>query len=275
MFLHNDEYVVGVDLGTTNTCAAIMTSTTHLPQVVSYPNNLHVFKSCVRYGTQIDVGEAAYNCLINNCPDVVKNSKRIIGRYYDDEIVVNGTLLNSKEDKEYYLLYKPEGVITSVKDEKMRQTVVDLVDTTARIYPVGRLDYNTTGLLLLTNDGELANILMHPSHQVEKLYLAKINGILTPGEFMRLKKGIVIDGRKVVPSYLKVKKENRESNTSSILIGITEGRNHIVKRIFEHFSYKVIHLKRETYAFLDLQGLKPGEYRRLSIKEIKKLYALK
>lgn len=87
MFLHNDEYVVGVDLGTTNTCAAIMTSTTHLPQVVSYPNNLHVFKSCVRYGTQIDVGEAAYNCLINNCPDVVKNSKRIIGRYYDDEIV--------------------------------------------------------------------------------------------------------------------------------------------------------------------------------------------
>ena len=120
--------------------------------------------------------------------------------HYDDEIVVNGTLLNSKEDKEYYLLYKPEGVITSVKDEKMRQTVVDLVEATARIYPVGRLDYNTTGLLLLMNDGELANILMHPSHQVEKLYLAKINGILTPGEFMRLKKGIVIDGRKVVPS---------------------------------------------------------------------------
>ena len=110
---------------------------------------------------------------------------------------------------------------------------------------------------------------------MEKLYLAKINGILTPQEFMNLKKGIVIDGRKVVPSYLKVKKENREANTSSILIGITEGRNHIVKRIFEHFSYKVIHLKRETYAFLNLQGLKPGEYRRLSIKEIKKLYALR
>lgn len=194
---------------------------------------------------------------------------------YDDEIVVNGTLLNSKEEKEYYLLYKPEGVISSVKDEKGRQTVVNLVGTDTRIYPVGRLDYNTTGLLLLTNDGELANILMHPSHEVEKLYLAKINGILTPQEFMNLKKGIVIDGRKVVPSYLKVKKENREANTSSILIGITEGRNHIVKRIFEHFSYKVIHLKRETYAFLNLQGLKPGEYRRLSIKEIKKLYALR
>ena len=138
---------------------------------------------------------------------------------YDDEIVVNGTLLNSKEEKEYYLLYKPEGVISSVKDEKGRQTVVGLVDTDTRIYPVGRLDYNTTGLLLLTNDGELANILMHPSHEVEKLYLAKINGILTPQEFMNLKKGIVIDGRKVVPSYLKVKKENREANTSSILIG--------------------------------------------------------
>ena len=116
---------------------------------------------------------------------------------------------------------------------------------------------------------------MHPSYHVEKLYLAKINGILTPGQFMSLKKGIVVDGRKVVPTYLKVKKENRTANTSSILIGITEGRNHIIKRIFEQFSYQVIHLKRETYAFLNLQGLKPGEYRRLSIKEIKKLYALK
>mgnify|MGYP004567863345 FL=1 len=194
---------------------------------------------------------------------------------YEDEIVVDGHALSNKEDKEYYLLYKPEGCVSTVNDEHNRKTVVSFVPTKARIYPVGRLDYNTTGLLLLTNDGELTKILTHPSHMVEKVYLAKINGILTPEEFMKLKKGITIEGRRVVPSYLKVKKVNKESDSSSVLIGIREGRNHIVKKIFASMHHDVKKLKRETFAFLTLEGLKPGEYRSLSIKEVKKLYALK
>lgn len=194
---------------------------------------------------------------------------------YEDEIVVDGHALSNKEDKEYYLLYKPEGCVSTVNDEHNRKTVVSFVPTKARIYPVGRLDYNTTGLLLLTNDGELTKILTHPSHMVEKVYLAKINGILTPEEFMKLKKGITIEGRRVVPSYLKVKKVNKQSDSSSVLIGIREGRNHIVKKIFASMHHDVKKLKRETFAFLTLEGLKPGEYRSLTIKEVKKLYALK
>ncbi len=194
---------------------------------------------------------------------------------YEDEIIVDGTILNAKEDKEYYLLYKPKKTISSVQDEKGRTTVIDLIPSKARIYPIGRLDYNTTGLLLLTNDGELTNILTHPSHEVEKIYCAKIEGILSPKEFMQLKKGIVIEGRKVIPTYLKVKKVNKEANTSSVFLGIMEGRNHIVKKIFRSLNHEVIKLKRETYAFLNLEGLKPGEFRKLTTKEVKKLYSLK
>ncbi len=194
---------------------------------------------------------------------------------YEDEIEVDGINITSKEEKEYYLLYKPEKTISSVKDEKNRQTVLDLIPTKARIYPVGRLDYNTTGLLLLTNDGNLTNILTHPSHQVEKIYLAKVEGVVTPEEFMRLKKGIIVENRKVIPTYVKIKKTNKESNTTSLLIGIVEGRNHIVKKLMQQLNHPVIKLKRETYAFLTLEGLRPGQTRKLSIKEVKKLYALK
>ena len=194
---------------------------------------------------------------------------------YEDEIEVDGVNITSKEEKEYYLLYKPEKTISSVKDEKNRQTVLDLIPTKARIYPVGRLDYNTTGLLLLTNDGKLTNILTHPSHQVEKIYLAKVEGVVTPEEFMRLKKGITVENRKVIPTYVKIKKINRESNTTSLLIGIVEGRNHIVKKLMQQLNHPVIKLKRETYAFLTLEGLRPGQARKLTIKEVKKLYALK
>lgn len=194
---------------------------------------------------------------------------------YEDEIIVDNMVLTSKEEKEYYLLYKPERVISSVKDEKERTTVIDFVPSKGRIYPVGRLDYNTTGLLILTNDGELANILMHPKKNIEKTYLAKVNGIITPEEFMKIKKGIIIEGRKVTPTYVKIKKINKEANTSSILLTITEGRNHIIKKILKEINHEVIKLKRESIAFLTLEGLKPGEVRRLTIKEVKRLYALK
>ena len=210
---------------------------------------------------------------------VILNGKKVtelgVKATFGDEILVEGNLIEYQE-KEYYLFYKPRYVVCTTKDDKGRKTVLDFFDdVTKRIYPVGRLDYDASGLLLLTNDGELTNILTHPSHEVEKIYSAKIEGILTPSEFMKLKKGIVIEGRKVIPTYLKIKKINKEGNTSTVLIGIVEGRNHIVKKIFSSFNHEVIRLKRETYAFLTLEGLKPGEYRKLSIKEVKKLYALK
>ncbi len=193
---------------------------------------------------------------------------------FTDEIEVDGTYLNRDQKKVYYLLNKPRGVISSVTDDKGRKTVVSLIDTDLRIYPIGRLDYDTTGLLLLTNDGELANILMHPKNEVEKTYIAKIEGVLTPSEFYRLKKGIAIEGRKVIPVHLKVRKTDEEKS-QIIEITIIEGRNHIVKKLFDSLGHSVIKLKRESYAFLTLGNLKSGEYRELTLKEVKKLYSLK
>lgn len=190
-----------------------------------------------------------------------------------DTIEVEGNILERTEKKVYYMLNKPRGVISSVTDDLNRKTVVSLIDTDLRIYPIGRLDYDTTGLILLTNDGELANMLMHPKNEVEKTYIAKIEGILTPSEFYGLKKGIEIDGRKVLPTHLKVRKQTEDSQI--VEIGIVEGRNHIVKKIFESLGHPVSKLKRESYAFLSLGNLKSGEYRELSLKEVKRLYSLK
>lgn len=192
-----------------------------------------------------------------------------------DKILIDGVLINNDIKKVYYLLNKPSGYICSLSDEKNRKIVTDLIDTPERIYPVGRLDYDTTGLLILTNDGELANILMHPSNEVIKVYKATIDGILATEQIYKLKAGIVIDGVKVIPERLKIKKKNSLKKTEIIEIGIVEGRNHIVKKIFEELGYKVIKLKREKYAFLDVDDLKIGEYRKLTINEVKKLYDLK
>ena len=188
-------------------------------------------------------------------------------------ISINGSVL-AKENKEYYLLYKPVGVVTTTNDEKKRKTVVDLINTTKRIYPVGRLDYDTTGVLLLTNDGDFANILMHPSNQIDKVYLAKIDGILGKNELQALRNGVLIDGFKTAPAKVKIKQYSKSSNMSLIEITIHEGKNHQVKKMFEAFNHKVIKLKRESVGFFDLEGLKAGEYRRLTIKEVKKVYAL-
>ena len=189
-----------------------------------------------------------------------------------DIIAVEGTLIKKEVKKEYYLLNKPRFTICTSSDEKGRKTVVDLIDTDERIYPIGRLDYNTTGLLLLTNDGDLANHLMHPKNEVKKTYLAKIEGILTKEDIVKLKKGIVIDDRKVNTSNFKVRSKDIVKNTSMVEITIVEGRNHIVKRIFSSLKHDVIKLTRTNYAFLDLGNLKSGEYRMLSLKEVKRLF---
>ena len=193
----------------------------------------------------------------------------------NDIISIDGVIINKDVKHEYYLLNKPRQVISSVTDKEGRITVTDLINTDARIYPVGRLDYDTTGLIILTNDGDFANMLMHPSYEIEKTYVAKLNKILNKDDINKLKKGIVIDNRKVEIKRFKVRKKDNEKNTSIIELTIVEGRNHIVKRIFESMHIDVMKLSRVGYAFLTLEGLKSGEYRQLSIKEIKKLYALK
>lgn len=192
-----------------------------------------------------------------------------------DIIEVNGVTINKDNKKVYYLLNKPRGVITSVSDEHNRKTVVDLINTEERIYPVGRLDYDTTGLVLLTNDGTLANLLMHPKNEIEKTYIAKVEGLLTKDDIDRLKSGVYIEGRKVNTRNFKIKDKNFEKQTSLVEITIIEGRNHIVKKIFESLRHPVIRLSRIKLAFLDIKDLKSGEYRPLSIKEVKKLYSLK
>ena len=190
-----------------------------------------------------------------------------------ETIEVNGNVL-AKEDKVYYLLNKPRGIISSSNDEVGRKTVVDLIEEEKRIYPVGRLDYDTTGIIILTNDGEIANLLMHPKNEIEKTYVAKINGILSPKDQMILKNGVVIDGVKTSKARVKVKKIDKENNKSIVELTIHEGKNHIVKKMFAALGYDVEKLKRERIAFLDLTGLKSGEYRKLNIKEVKELYAI-
>ena len=192
----------------------------------------------------------------------------------NDLIDINGKPLK-KEDKEYYLLNKPRGVVTTTSDDKNRKTVTDIIETTKRIYPIGRLDYDTTGVLLLTNDGELTNILNHPSSEVTKVYLAKIEGIVEPFKVKKLEQGVVIDGKKTSKARVRIKKIDKKNNASYIELTIHEGRNHQVKKMFEAIGYNVIKLKREKYAFLDVKSLKSGEYRKLTTKEVKSLYALK
>lgn len=193
----------------------------------------------------------------------------------NDVISIDGVIINKDVKHEYYLLNKPRQVISSVSDKEGRITVVDLINTEARIYPVGRLDYDTTGLIILTNDGEFANMLMHPSNEFEKTYVAKLNKALDKDDIDKIKKGIVVDGRAVEVKRLKIKKKDIEKSTSIVEITIVEGRNHIIKKLFESLRIDVMKLSRTGYAFLEIDNLKSGEYRNLTIKEIKKLYALK
>ncbi len=193
----------------------------------------------------------------------------------NDVISIDSVIINKDVKQEYYLLNKPRQVISSVEDKQGRITVRDLINTDARIYPIGRLDYDTTGLIILTNDGDLANLLMHPSFEVEKTYVAKVNKVLDKDDIKKIKSNIVVEGRKVVIKRFKIKKKDFEKNTSVVELTIVEGRNHIVKKIFASMNIDVIKLSRVGYAFLTIDNLKSGEYRNLTIKEIKKLYALK
>ena len=208
---------------------------------------------------------------------VFVNGKKIteLGTKVDmnDTIRVNNEVLVYQE-KEYYMFNKPREVVSTTSDDKGRKTVLDYIDTDKRIYPIGRLDYDTTGLILLTNDGEFANAMMKPSSEIEKTYIAKINGIMPKEDIINLKKGVIIDKRKCIPDKVKVKSIDEKNNTSIIEITIHEGKNHEIKKIFMSFGLEVLKLKRIRYGSLNLGNLQSGEYKKLSSKEVKVLYSL-
>ena len=198
-----------------------------------------------------------------------------LGAKFSDKvkIEIDGELLE-KEEKEYYVMNKPKGVVTTTKDDKNRKTVMDFFDTNKRLYPIGRLDYDTTGVLLITNDGDFAQLLMHPKNNIDKVYIAKLEGIIEPYSIKLLKDGISLDGRKTSKSRVKLKKLDKKNNTCIVQITIHEGMYHQVKRMFESVGHKVLKLKREYYSFINVNDLKPGEYRKLTPKEVHQLYVL-
>ena len=191
-----------------------------------------------------------------------------------DSITVCGKLIR-KEEKVYFLLNKPRGVICTASDDKNRKTVVDLIKTDKRIYPVGRLDYDTTGALILTNDGELANVLMHPKNGITKVFYVKMEGKLLGDEIHTLERGIVVDNKTLKPDKIKFRKYDASTNVTYASVILHEGHNHEIKKLFEYINHPVIKLKRESIAFLDILSLKSGEYRMLNPKEVQKLYSLK
>lgn len=174
-----------------------------------------------------------------------------------------------KEEYGYYLFYKPKGVISAVSDDKGRKVVTDFFShIKERIYPVGRLDYDTSGLLLLTNDGEFSQKLTHPSHEIDKVYVAKVKGLAKKHDLLPLTKGIKIEGYKTAPAAFEIISVDLKTSTSIVELTIHEGRNHQVKKMLQAVGYPVQKLKREKYGDLTLKGLRPGEYRNLNKKEI-------
>lgn len=188
-----------------------------------------------------------------------------------DNVEVEGIKLE-QEDKIYILFYKPTQVITSVSDDRGRKVVTDYFsDLETRIYPVGRLDYDTSGLLLLTNDGEFTNMMTHPRYKINKTYVAKLKGYLMRDEVKQLEQGIQLEDGKTHPATVKIKKQDKERNTTLVEITISEGRNRQVRRMFEHFGHEVSKLTRIQLGDLTLKGLNAGEGRVLTPHEVKKL----
>lgn len=222
-------------------------------------------------------------CSRRKAEELIKKKKvKVNGKIIDvgylvsskDKVEVDGNLLVKEKKFEYYLLNKPRSVVSTTNDEHNRKTVVDIINTKTRIYPVGRLDYDTTGVILLTNDGKLANLLMHPSSNIDKTYVAKVRGIVTGYDIKKLRNGVYIDNIKTSKAKVKLRKIDKKKETSIVELTIHEGRNHQVKKMFESLGYKVDELTRIRYAFFTTDGLKVGEYRKLNPKEVSVLYNL-
>jgi 23S rRNA pseudouridine2605 synthase len=193
-----------------------------------------------------------------------------------DTIEVDGQLIE-RATYQYFLLNKPTGFVSTTSDEKGRKTVLDLLDfehKSMRLYPVGRLDFDTAGILILTNDGDFTNKMTHPEHQIEKEYLVRAEGIIIRKNIIQLRKGVLID-----EDYLSIPKEvrlielDKEHKSTLLSITLTEGRNKQVRKMLDEIGHPVKKLTRIRYDFLTLEGVERGSYRPLKTHEIKKLYA--
>lgn len=187
-----------------------------------------------------------------------------------NQITIDHKPLSRAESNCYLLMHKPVGVVTTNRDPQGRPIVADLLkDVTARVFPVGRLDYNTSGLLLLTNDGALANRLAHPRHEVEKTYLVRVRGCLGKEDRQRLERGVPLDDGLTAPA--RVQHVRSRGSHSWFEIIIHEGRNRQVRRMCEKLGYPVSRLVRIGYDFLTLGDLEPGQYRHLTESEVERL----
>jgi pseudouridylate synthase len=192
----------------------------------------------------------------------------------EDEIYIDNKKIetNRIEEKVYFILNKPLEVLSASSDDRGRKTVVDLIKTDKRIFPIGRLDYMTSGLILLTNDGELFNRLVHPKSEIYKKYYIKVFGEVKKEEIEELKKGVLLEDGKTLPA--KVSGIKYDKNKTSMYISIREGRNRQIRRMIEKFGYKVLMLRREKIGELSLGDLKEGKYRELTREEIEYLYSV-
>lgn len=187
-----------------------------------------------------------------------------------DEVTFNDQKVKLEDKFVYYMLNKPVGYVTSMHDEKQRPIVIDLLkETQYRVYPIGRLDYNTSGLLLLTNDGDLTYRLTHPKHEVKKRYEVKVRGTLTKEAQNQLKNGVLLDGRQTAPAGLKILHLGEKS--TRFYLTIHEGRNRQVRRMCEAVGYVVLSLKRVSIGKLTLGDLALGDYRLLTKEELQYL----
>ena len=187
-----------------------------------------------------------------------------------DKVTVNGRQIEGEEKKQYFLINKPLGVVTTVEDDKDRLTVMDVVkDVDARLFPVGRLDYNTSGALIMTNDGELAYRIAHPKHEVYKTYRAKVAGVLSNERAARLRRGVDIGGFKTAPAKVEIIKGMK--GCTIVEISIREGRNRQVRKMFSAVGNPVQELERVSIGEVRLGHLKPGHYRKLTKEEIEYL----
>ncbi|CEO09557.1 pseudouridine synthase [Paraclostridium sordellii] len=194
----------------------------------------------------------------------------------NDRVEVDEKLIGLEARLVYIMLNKPEGYVTTVKDQFDRKSVIDLVkDVGERVYPIGRLDYETSGLLLLTNDGDLTYKLTHPKHEVDKTYIATLKGIPTLNEMKNFENGLYIEDYKTAPAKIKILKKNEEKNYCVCEIKIHEGRNRQVRKMCRAINHPVMNLRRKAMGKIVLKDVEIGQYRYLTQEEIDYLKTVK
>lgn len=183
-----------------------------------------------------------------------------------DQIEYQGKVVQLAQEFEYYMLHKPVRIVSSASDEQGRETVVDMIDSKYRVYPVGRLDFMTSGLLLLTNDGDLTYRLTHPKHEVEKNYIVTVSPPVDPEKIIELEKGARLEAYDISPCSVKRIAARGDQETYSVIL--KEGKNRQVRNMFEHVDTRIVNLERVAVGKLTLEGLEYGEYRALTQEEI-------